>query len=88
MLGILKSIRVQLGKDEGDTVHVRLELDDTPRVVELAPDIAKALETAGKYSSFKALSYSHQREYVQWIEAAKQPQTRESRIQKTVEKIA
>ncbi|HKR81681.1 MAG TPA: YdeI/OmpD-associated family protein [Candidatus Saccharimonadales bacterium] len=57
-------------------------------MVELAPDIAKALETAGKYSSFKALSYSHQREYVQWIEAAKQPQTRESRIQKTVEKIA
>jgi uncharacterized protein YdeI (YjbR/CyaY-like superfamily) len=39
-------------------------------------------------ASFKALSYSHQKEYVQWITEAKQKETRERRLQKALQMIA
>ena len=34
---------------------------------------------------FEGLAYSHKREYVAWIHEAKKPETRERRIQKTIE---
>jgi len=33
---------------------------------------------------YRALCYSHQREYALWIEAAKQAETRQRRIEKSV----
>jgi bifunctional DNA-binding transcriptional regulator/antitoxin component of YhaV-PrlF toxin-antitoxin module len=87
MLGILKAIREQLGKGEGDVVHVTVELDDKPRVVELSDDIIKALKDANLYDAFRAMAYTHQREYMQWIEGAKQAETRQRRIQKTVDMV-
>jgi hypothetical protein len=80
LLGVLKEIRDAIGKQPGDSVHVVLRLDTAPRTVELAPDARTALEQAGQAAAFDALSYSHQREYQQWIEGAKRPETRASRI--------
>ena len=36
-------------------------------------------------STFEKLSYTHQKEYVQWIEEAKKTETRQSCIVKTIE---
>jgi uncharacterized protein YdeI (YjbR/CyaY-like superfamily) len=36
---------------------------------------------------FDSLSYSHRREYVQWIEEAKKKETRDRRIAKAVEML-
>lgn len=37
---------------------------------------------------FEAYSYTHRKEYVEWITGAKRQETRENRIKKAVEKIA
>jgi uncharacterized protein YdeI (YjbR/CyaY-like superfamily) len=38
--------------------------------------------------AFDKLSFTHQREYVEWVEEAKRPETRERRIAATVERVA
>jgi hypothetical protein len=87
-LGILKAIRTQLGKGVGDTVEVVLERDDSVREVEVPADLASALaEHAGANEAFSALSYSHRREYVRWIEEAKRPETRARRVSSAIERL-
>ena len=44
-------------------------------------------EEAGVWRKWQELSYSHQREYVEAVEGAKRPETRERRIHKAVEQI-
>lgn len=83
LLLILKEIRERLGKDRGDTLLVTVDLDDAPRVVELAPDVESAYKRAGVLKNFRSMSYSHQREYALWIEEAKQSETRRRRIEKS-----
>jgi len=87
-IGILKSIREQIGKQAGDTVHVRLWKDEEPRVIEVPEDLLTALKSVPEvYGSFEKLSYSHKREYVQWITEAKKEETRKARIEKTIEML-
>jgi hypothetical protein len=85
LLGILKEIRTTIGKDIGDTVQVTLEADTTPREVVLPTDAAKALKAARLTTAFGAMSYTHQKEYVNAIEEAKKPETRQRRIQAMIE---
>ena len=70
VLGLLKSIRRELGKGPGDVVTVTLERDDEERTIAVPDDLRAALEGAGPSVKFSGLSYTHQREYVTWIEAA------------------
>lgn len=52
-------------------------------------DLAAALgRTRGLLARFEAQSPSHRREYVEWIEEAKKPETRARRIAQAVEWIA
>jgi len=87
VVGVLKRIRARLGKEPGDTIAVTLVVDDEPRRVDVPDDLRAALAAANVRSRFDALSYSHRREYVQWIEAAKRPATRQGRIEQTVERV-
>jgi hypothetical protein len=87
VLGVLKGIRAELGKQPGDTVAVTLAADTAPRTVEVADDLRTALDAAGLAEAFSALSYSHQREYVTWIDEAKKPETRARRIAGTVDRL-
>lgn len=84
ILLILKEIREKLGKAEGDPLRVTVELDEAPRVVELAADVEAAYNKAGVLERYRAMSYSHQRERNLWIEEAKQAETRARRIAKSV----
>ncbi len=72
----------------GDLVEVAIERDEAPRVVEVPEDLAAALNTddaAGE--AFTRLSYSHQREYVEWITGAKRADTRARRVAQARERL-
>jgi hypothetical protein len=85
VLGILKEIREKTGKSFGDEVEVSVEEDTEERVVAVPPDLKQALKTSPAAAAFyKRLAYSHQKEYVRWIEEAKRAETRRVRIDKAV----
>lgn len=85
---VLAAVQEQTGKGPGDSVHVTVRLDTSERVVELDHDIESALKDAGRLDAFRAMSYSHQREFTGWITGAKQAETRERRIAKMLEMLA
>lgn len=88
VLGMLKSIREELGKGPGDTVRLELERDDGERTVEIPPELEEAFSFApGSREKFKELSYSHQREHVLSITDASKPETRKRRALRTVESL-
>jgi hypothetical protein len=88
MLIILKGIREQIGKTFGDEVRITVEPDTEPRVIEVPADLKKAFRTEKDAKAlFEKLSYTHQREYVMWINEAKREETRQNRIAKTVEML-
>jgi bifunctional DNA-binding transcriptional regulator/antitoxin component of YhaV-PrlF toxin-antitoxin module len=86
LLPVPKEIRTKIGKNIGDEVEVEVVEDVEPRLVQVPDDLQKALaEDTGARSFFTGLSYTHQKEYVQWIEAAKKDETRQMRIQRALE---
>lgn len=85
MLGLTQEIRKKIGKSFGDEVFVTLEKDVEERSVEVPEDFASAMkcnEIAA--STFKAFSFTAQKEYVNWITSAKREATRSERIIKAV----
>jgi len=89
ILGVGKDIRAGAGAVPGDLVQVELVVDDAPRTVETPTDLEAALAKApAQAKAFAALSYSHKKEYVDWIESAKKPETRQNRIVKMAEMLA
>ena len=88
IIGVLKEIRAKIGKDIGDEVAVTVEEDLEPRVVIIPEDFQKMLDenpNAAKF--FQSLSYTHQKEYVQWIEEAKREETRQRRLTKALDML-
>lgn len=77
--------RVAAGVTAGEQVDVEIQVDTTPRVVTLPPDLDAALtdEPAAR-KFFESLSFTHRKEWVRWIEEAKRAPTRTSRIHQTV----
>jgi len=85
-IGITQTIRKQIGKNPGDTVEVTITKDDAIRTVEIPADFKTLLqEDAEILAFFNKHSYSHQREYVNWINDAKKEETRHSRMLKAIE---
>ncbi len=88
ILGVLKDIREQIGKTFGDEVTVTVEPDIEPRVIEIPKDLLKELKNDKEAKAFfDKLSYTHQKEYVRWVEEAKKEETRQNRIVKTIEML-
>ena len=85
LLGLNRELREAAGGVAvGDSVVVELERDDEPRTVELPDDLRAALDDR-LVVFFDSLSYTHQREYVRWIEEAKREETRRRRIERAAE---
>lgn len=83
-----RSNREAAGLDGGETIRVKLELDTEKREVTPPADFVKALKGAPPaWDRWRALSYSHQREYVEAIEEAKKPETRARRIDGAVRAV-
>ena len=85
---VKKEIRQAIGKSAGDTVKVVMDIDTEPRIVAVPEDFQQALDNNSKVKEvFEKFSYTHKKEYIEWILGAKKQVTRENRIKKAVEQI-
>ena len=83
-----RDVKAATGVDAPDRVEVEMELDTEPREVEVPKDLAAALAGhPGAEEAFGRLAFTHRREYVEWIDEAKRPETRARRIGQTVERV-
>lgn len=83
-----RDVKAATGVDAGDRVRVAMELDTEPRSITLPTDLQAALAADPvAEAAFARLSFTHRREYVEWVEEAKRPETRSRRIGATVERV-
>lgn len=83
---LLKQIRKAIDKTIGDTVRVTMRHDTAVRKMEAPADLAEQLVANPKAAAyFDKLAYTHQREFVRWLEGAKRPETRAKRLADTLE---
>ena len=86
ILIILKSIREQVGKTFGDEIKVSVEADVEERVATVPAELKRVFKSDKEAkSAFEKLSYSHQKEYVKWIEEAKKAETRARRVEQAIQ---
>ncbi|MBI4920442.1 MAG: DUF1905 domain-containing protein [Devosia nanyangense] len=85
MIGVSQERRAAAGVEGGEMIEVTLELDTAPRVMEVPPDLQRALDKdrAAK-TYFATLSYSNQRRHIDPINEARTAETRARRIEKSV----
>jgi len=84
-----QTIREEAGVAAGDEVDVELERDTEARELIVPEDLKEALQSdEAARRKFEAFSYSHKKEYVDWIESAKRQETRIARIQKAMAMLA
>lgn len=84
-----KELQSGAGAGPGDTVRVTLWKDEKQRSILPPADLQAAVDAnASAAALFASLTYSQRKEYVEWIEGAKQATTRASRIAKAVEMLA
>ncbi len=85
ILGLRKDIRKELGKEPGDEVKVKLELDTEPRLVVVPEELQTALLRNPLVKEiFDQLSYSHRREHANYVAEAKKEETRRRRAMKVI----
>ena len=66
-------------------MEVEVQPDTAPREVTVPADLADALaHDSAAQRFFDALSYTHRKEWVRWIEEAKKAETRMARIANAV----
>jgi hypothetical protein len=88
VLGLRNEQRREAGISDGDPVDVEIERDDAPREVELPPALASALSSdAPAAEAYESLSFTHRREYAEWIAQAKREETRTRRVAKALEML-
>lgn len=88
IIGLTKDVRKKIGKNPGDMVHVIIEEDLEERTVDIPAEFREKLSADdAAMELFEKLSYTHKKEYVQWILSAKKEKTRMRRIEKAVEMI-
>ena len=84
-----RSVKAATGVDAPDRVRVEMEIDTEPRTVRVPADLREALRADdAAWTAFQKLSFSHRREYVEWVGEAKRSDTRARRIAATVERAA
>ena len=68
----------------GDEIEVTLELDTGVREVQMPLELTEALNHAGLFEVFSALTYSKRKEFVRQVSEAKTSETRDRRIEKVI----
>jgi hypothetical protein len=87
LLGILKSIRQQTGKNIGDSIEVKLWKDEHERTVEIPAPFKERMKQEGLLPFFESLSYTNRKEYCRWITSAKTEETNAKRFAKAIEML-
>lgn len=89
MIGVSAEVRKGAGVAGGDEVDIDIEHDTEPREVRVPADFAAALDgSPDARTLFDGLSYSNKRRIVTPIVDAKNPETRDRRIAKAVERLS
>jgi uncharacterized protein YdeI (YjbR/CyaY-like superfamily) len=79
MIPVRKAVAEAAGAVKGKRISVAIELDEAERTVELPAELVKMM-TKAERAAFETYSFTHRREYVEAIAAAKRPETRAKRI--------
>jgi hypothetical protein len=88
LFGVSAEVREAAGLTGGDEVDVEIELDTKPRVVDIPPELAKALAAEPKAkAAFEALSNSKKQRLTLPVEQAKTDETRERNVQKALSEL-
>lgn len=86
---VKKELRDAIGKKNGERVKVEMDLDSTPVVVAVPDDLARALAKNKRAAAYlEKIAPSHRKAYVNWINAAKKPETRKARIERAIAMLA
>ena len=84
-----KELRDKIGRKAGDVVSIKMDLDTKPPIIGVPGDFTAALKgNASAKSYFESIAPSHKKAYLQWIESAKQPETRKRRIIKAISMLS
>ncbi|HEX6129271.1 MAG TPA: YdeI/OmpD-associated family protein [Candidatus Limnocylindria bacterium] len=87
-VGVHKATREAAGVEIGDEVELTLVRDDSPRTLELAPELEAALAAQPSLRQrFDSLSFSRRRELAEPIAEAKKPETRAARLEKALARL-
>jgi hypothetical protein len=87
-LGVHKATREEAGVAPGDRVRLSVERDERPREVHVPDALREALAAdAEAAAAFERLSFTHRREYAEWVGEAKRPETRERRVAQTLARL-
>jgi Bacteriocin-protection, YdeI or OmpD-Associated/Domain of unknown function (DUF1905) len=87
-LPVNRALREAAGVAAGDAVVIVLEADEQPRTVDPPAELAGALAAdPGAKAAFDGLSYTHQREYAEWVAEAKREATRRRRVEQAVQML-
>lgn len=85
MVSLSAENRKNAGVAGGETHDVEIEVDTEKREIAVPADLQAALDADPEAKAFfEKLSYSNKRRHVEPIEAAKAPETRQRRIEKSV----
>jgi hypothetical protein len=68
----------------GDRITLKLELDNSSRILPTPRDLARALRAAGLSGALAKLAPSHRKEIIRWVTATRNPETRARRVAKVV----
>jgi hypothetical protein len=87
-VGVHKAAREAAGVEIGDEVELELTRDDSPRVLDIPPELEAALAAEPALRErFDALSFSRRRDLVGPISEAKKPETRAARLEKALDAL-
>jgi hypothetical protein len=87
-MGVHKATREAAGVELGDAVEVEITRDDSPRTLELAPELEAAFAAEPDLRArFDALSFSRRRDLAAPIAEAKRPETRASRLEAALDRL-
>ncbi|HEY4975614.1 MAG TPA: YdeI/OmpD-associated family protein, partial [Steroidobacteraceae bacterium] len=82
---VSKALQAGAKAAAGELVSVAMAVDRSERVVTIPPELKRALSTnKAAAAAFQALSYSHRKEFAEWIASAKREETRASRAVKSL----
>ncbi len=80
-----KDLQAGASAHAGDSVTVVMDIDRSERVVEVPVELKRALAASKPAAKmFESLSYSHRKEFADWVGSAKQADTRLARAAKAV----
>jgi hypothetical protein len=88
MLMLRNDVRQAIGKVVGDTIKITVQKDTEERIVEVPAELQALFNANPKAEEFyNTLSYTNRKEYAFWITTAKKQETKDRRLEKSMEML-